>query len=172
MISIPFNKAQLWLQSIGITAFILYIAYRYASDVFGLLPVIGDGGSAVFRSAGLFLSIMYIAFLKRYYQMLFHDGPAVVLDNEGIRVFPWNKNQVLKWPDIAYVKLTDWGLSINKGRGYRYLTLEGKEGQKLKIESHIIKRDHWQAIYQHVLKSAPPDAVKDLLSSGAVAGEV
>jgi|GEM_PF-3498746 len=162
MISIPFNKAQLWLQTVGLTAFVIYVAYRYASDVFGLLPVIGDGGSPVFRSVGLLLVVLYIPFLKRYYQMLFYDGPAVVLDEKGVSAFPWNKRQALKWSDIERVKLTDWGLSIRRGRGYRYLTLEGKNGGKLKIESHIIRRSHWLEVYQSILNSAPSTAIESL----------
>ena len=171
VLRIPFNK---WQLVFGVTCYVVFyshLAMNYAEEVFHILPAKSGTVDPIVRTAVAVFAISYLPNVLRHSRMLFSSGPAVVVGEDGIQAFPWNRNTPLKWSQVKDVKLTDWSLPFRKGRAYRYLTIKGQDGQKLKVESHIIRRKDWLVAYEAILERAPSEATKSLVLTEKEASE-
>lgn len=160
---VPFNRWQLLFAGACYLVFYGYLAMNYAEEVFHILPAKSGTVDPVVRYAATAFAIIWLPKALRHFRMLLTSSPAVVIDANGIQAFPWNGNIPLKWAQIKDVTLIDRSLSFRKGRAFRFLKIEGRDGQKLKIESHIIRRKDWLMAYQSILEQAPSFATQSLL---------
>lgn len=129
--------------------------YLFFSIFIPMFPPIGQGTPTV----RVFVPILIIYGLYGNYisvPRLFHRGPAVTIDEEGIWAYPWNGGRKMAWHDIGLAGFENWGRFSLSRRKIGYVVLRSHQGGKIKIGSNEFRRRDWEEIYRLVREALPP----------------
>ena len=108
------------------------------------------------------LLVVVVYFLCRLTLRLLHRGPAVVIDEAGIRAWTWRGEVGMAWREVERARFENWGQLSLVRRRIGYIVLNSREGARIRIGSGEFRRRDWEAIYRIVRERLPSDICRDL----------
>lgn len=133
-----------------------YFGYIISREYLHLIPGAG-------HSSGWVKGAMPFAFAYGLYMIaltarrLLHRGPAVVIDEAGIRAWSWRGEVRMAWREVERARFENWGRLSLIRRRIGYIVLGSREGARIRIGSGEFRRRDWEAIYRIVRERLSPD---------------